>query len=81
VDSCGRLAGPNHLVKGCCHGPLGGSSVGAIVWVGWVARTRYANSSVGVAREGSETAGLAGVLAAVSLHLRGWLSCGNGSMS
>jgi hypothetical protein len=45
--------------------------------VGWPVRT---SSSVGVAREGSETAGLA-VLAADSLQLRGWLSCDNGSMS
>jgi hypothetical protein len=33
-----------------------------------------ANSSVGVAREDSETVGHA-VLAAISLHLQGWLSC------
>jgi hypothetical protein len=39
AGSCGRLAGPNHLVKGCCRGPLGGATVGARVWDGLVALT------------------------------------------
>jgi hypothetical protein len=34
AGSLGRSAGPNHLVKGCCHGPLGGAMVGA-KGMGW----------------------------------------------